>query len=54
MGKIEEVKLYILSEWVKLIRSLILRQIHKLKCFVNVQQKSVFKDKSKRRLVFSS
>ena len=34
-----------LSEWVKTIRSLVLRRIHKLKNCVNDRPKSVFKDK---------
>ena len=34
-----------MSEWVKTIRSLVLRRIHKLKNCVNDRPKSVFKDK---------
>jgi len=40
-----EVELDTWSKWVKSIRSLILRRIHKLKFCVNAPPKSVLKDK---------
>ena len=44
-AKREKVELDTLAEWVKSIRSLIQRRIHKLKNCVNARPQSVFKDK---------
>lgn len=41
------------SKWVKSIRSLLLRQIHKLKLCVNVPSKPVFKDKKAKECLSS-
>ena len=52
-AKREKVQLDTLSEWVKAIRSLVQRRIHKLKNCVNNRPKSVFKDKQAMRCLSS-
>ena len=52
-AKREKVQLDTLSEWVKAIRSLVQRRIHKLKNCVNARPKSVFKDKEAMKCLSS-